>query len=397
MRLKIVSAFLALLLFFPFHISASAENMPTVSAAACVVMAEDGQCVYEKNADTKCLIASTTKLMTALVCLEIAELEEPVFIKPEHCAVEGSSMYLRAGENYTVKDLLLGLLLASGNDAALALAEHTAGSEAAFVAMMNQRAEEIGLSGTHFSNPHGLDDPEHYSTARDLGKLMLACMDNAVFQTLTGTYAAQIHGSSFINHNKLLQTCPGCIGGKTGYTSAAGRCLVSCCKRDGLTFVCVTLSDPDDWRDHQMLYDWAFDRYQLLDLTESMSFQVPVVSGSRDQVLAVPAQEFCTIVRKDQTVELHADLPKFVFAPIKKGETAGKVWIIIDQKKTAEIPLFYSESIEIAYPVYKPEDKRVVYYDRKIAKDHIDGGNHVKAVSGRGYSGRSCDCQRSSG
>ena len=186
---KILLLSIALLLM-NVRSTACAESMPTVSACSCVVMFEDGQTVYEKNADTRSLIASTTKLMTALVCLENARLDDRVMIPPACCQVEGSSMYLKAGESYTVRELLLGLLLASGNDAALALAQHVSGSEQDFVRLMNARAEALDLRQTHYANPHGLDAPGHYSTARDLARLMLACMENESFRPLVSTQSA---------------------------------------------------------------------------------------------------------------------------------------------------------------------------------------------------------------
>ena len=210
------------------------QSAPNVSAASCVLMYADGSCVYEKNADDRRLIASTTKLMTALICIENCALDETVDVRARHCLVEGSSMYLKAGYDYTVRELLLGLLLDSGNDAALALAEHAAGSERAFVRLMNRRAAELGMDGTSFANPHGLDDKQHYSTARDMAVLMLHCMENPVFRELCGTRSATINGETYVNHNKLLDRCADCIGGKTGYTMAAGRCLVTCCERNGM-------------------------------------------------------------------------------------------------------------------------------------------------------------------
>ncbi|MBR6840596.1 MAG: D-alanyl-D-alanine carboxypeptidase, partial [Oscillospiraceae bacterium] len=249
------------LLLLTQTVPAYAAPAPAVQAEAVVVMSGDGGVLYAKNADTRRLIASTTKLMTALVCLENTSIDDVCTAQERHCRVEGSSMYLKAGERYTVRELLLGLLLSSGNDAALALAEYTAGSEGAFVQMMNRKAQELGLRDTHFENPHGLDAKSHYSTASDLARLMLACMENGAFRSLAVQRSAEVQGLTLLNHNKLLTLCPGCVGGKTGYTRAAGRCLVSCCERDGMRLVCVTLSDPDDWNDHRTLYDWAYANF----------------------------------------------------------------------------------------------------------------------------------------
>lgn len=319
--------------------------------SAIVLCADDGSTLFAKNADSRCLIASTTKLMTALVCLEHASLDESVTATERHCAVEGSSMYLKAGERCTVRELLLGLLLASGNDAALALAEHVGGSEKAFVRLMNEKAAELGMNKSSFANPHGLDDPGHYSTARDLARLMLACMENADFRTLCGTKTAEIHGRHFLNHNRLLGACPGVCAGKTGYTLAAGRCLVTACERDGLRFVCVTLSDPDDWRDHEALYAWACDRFRLLELGELVDLEVPVISGSRERVRLEPDGPQRLLLDREAALTVEAELPNFVFAPVKKGETAGQIRVIIDGATRAEIPLVYAEDAVQAVPV----------------------------------------------
>ena len=347
-RLPRFSILLFLPAFLCTHAAAFAESAPQVSAASCIVMYEDGRALYEKNADTRSLIASTTKLMTALVCLERLPLDEGVTIKPDCCEVEGSSMGLRAGERYTVRELLLGLLLASGNDAALALADHVSGGMQAFAALMNRKAEELDLTRTHFANPHGLDAPEHYSTARDLAKLMLACMENDAFCGLIGTKSAELGGVVILNHNRLLLTCPGCIGGKTGYTAAAGRCLVSCCERGGMRLLCVTLNDPHDWRDHRMLYDWAYAGYRLYDPTKELHLEVPLVTAGRRAVSVMPQQGRALLLPADETVTLEIELPKFVFAPVKKGETAGEIRVIIRQRTEAVYPLVYAQDAKLA-------------------------------------------------
>ena len=328
--------------------SAMADGTPPISAASCVVMYADGQTVYENNADARSLIASTTKLMTALVCLETLPIDETVTVSKACCEVEGSSMYLRPGESYTVRELLLGLLLASGNDAALALAERVSGNAQAFAELMNKKAEALGLTNTHFENPHGLDAPGHYSTARDLARLMLACMENRIFCELVSTQTAELGGNSFLNHNKLLRVCPGCIGGKTGYTVAAGRCLVSCCERGGLRFVCVTLSDPDDWRDHCALYDWAFGSFRLFDPARELNLEVPLVTGGNPSVPVTPETAQPLLIPSREEISVRIELPSYVFAPVKKGETAGMIRAIIKQRTAAEYVLVYAASAPLA-------------------------------------------------
>ena len=338
-------------LFLSLPAGAFAQAAPPLQARACIVMcADDGSTLYAKNADSRSLIASTTKLMTALVCLENTSLDDVVTVQARHCEVEGSSMYLKAGQRCSVRELLLGLLLASGNDAALALAGYTAGSEAAFVHLMNQKAQELGLHNTHFENPHGLDGQTHYSTARDLAILMCGCMENPAFRMLVSQRTANAAGQTLLNHNRLLSMCPGCIGGKTGYTRAAGRCLVSCCERNGMRLVCVTLADPDDWNDHMRLYDWAYQSYALHDLNRELSFDVPVISGTRPIVRAIPAPGAKLAVPRERDNEMIVELPRFIFAPVHTGDTAGTLSCCRDDGTLVRFPLIYAEEAKQADP-----------------------------------------------
>ena len=222
---------------------------------------DSGRVLYEQNADAKMLIASTTKIMTALVALEQGELDEIVTVSREAAWTEGSSMYLKEGEELTLETLLYGLLLCSGNDAAVAIAEHIAGSEAGFARLMNEKAEELGMTGSSFANPNGLDHEDHYSTARDMARLACAAVDNETLVRIASTKSVTIGGRTMSNHNKLLNLVEGCIGLKTGYTQAAGRTLVSCAERNGQRLVAVTLQDGNDWADHESLLEYGFSAY----------------------------------------------------------------------------------------------------------------------------------------
>ena len=255
MRRRTVAALCAALTLC-FCIPVVAEAVE-VSATACVLMdADTGLVLYRKNEDQRMLIASVTKLMTALVVLEQGEVDETVTVTAAHMA-EGSSMYLRVGEKLTLEELLYGLLLCSGNDAALALTECAGGVEP-FVALMNEKAAALGMKNTHFANPNGLDDEEHYSTAYDMALLACAAANEPTLRRIASTRTAAIGGRTLTNHNKLLSRMDGCIGLKTGYTKAAGRTLVSCAEREGHRLVAVTLRDGNDWNDHEMLYDRGF-------------------------------------------------------------------------------------------------------------------------------------------
>ena len=229
----------------------------STSASAAVLMdADTGQVLYDQNGGRRMLIASTTKIMTALVALERASPTDVITVKQEHMT-EGSSMYLKPGERVTVEELLYGLLLCSGNDAALALADHCGGLER-FVAEMNRKAAELGMTGTSFANPNGLDQEGHYSTARDMARLAACAVKNETLVRLCSTRSVTVGGRTMTNHNRLLRSIDGCIGLKTGYTRAAGRTLVSCVRRNGRTLVAVTLQDGNDWADHAALYEFGF-------------------------------------------------------------------------------------------------------------------------------------------
>ena len=236
--------------------TAAAEAVEVSAAAAVLMDADSGRLLYDKNGEKRMLIASTTKLMTALVALEQGGLQQEITVTGGHMA-EGSSMYLRPGEKLTLETLLYGLLLSSGNDAALAVTECMGGA-VPFVARMNEKAAELGMENTHFANPNGLDDEAHYSTAEDMAKLAAAAMDDPVLRRVASTRTARIGGRTLTNHNKLLSRVEGCVGLKTGYTKAAGRTLVSCAERDGVRLVAVTLQDGDDWNDHASLYEQGF-------------------------------------------------------------------------------------------------------------------------------------------
>lgn len=247
---------LCLLLMVGLIVPCFADGVGTSAGAAILMDADSGDVLYEHRADEIRLIASTTKIMTALVALDCARLQDTVEVTASHM-VEGSSMYLQPGETVTVEELLYGLLLCSGNDAALCLADHCGGLDA-FVERMNEKARALGMVNTSFENPNGLDGENHYSTARDMAILAAYAVNDPTFVRFCSTTSVTVGDRAMSNHNKLLKTLPGCIGLKTGYTKAAGRTLVSCCVRDGRQLVAVTLCDGNDWADHAALYDWGF-------------------------------------------------------------------------------------------------------------------------------------------
>lgn len=240
-------------------IPVQAAQPPSVTANSAVLYdPETGEVLWAHNADARALIASTTKIMTAFLVVQVCPLEQMVCVPREAVGVEGSSMYLKAGERIRVRELLLGLMLASGNDAAVALAVHTAGSVENFVKLMNWEAERLHLENTCYANPHGLDAENNYSTARELAQLTASALQNPAFADLVRTKQATAAGRMLTNHNKLLWRYEGCIGVKTGFTKAAGRILVSAAQRDGRRLIVVTIGDANDWHDHAALLDYGF-------------------------------------------------------------------------------------------------------------------------------------------
>ena len=345
----ILAAILAGMVYniFSDNVAAHAEGFPEISAASAVVMYADGSCVFEKNADEPRLIASTTKLMTGLVAVELSRPDEPIEVAAQCCGVEGSSMYLTPGQRLTADELIAGLLLCSGNDAAEALAVALCGSESAFVEKMNEKAAALGMENTSFVNPHGLDAEGQFSTARDLATLMLRCMDNERFARLCALPALQIGEQYYVNHNKLLGRCEGCLGGKTGYTRAAGRCLVSCCERENTRFVCVTLGAPDDWNDHMRLYDAAFGGYvNALAVSTEERYPIPVTGGAEENAYAAPERELRVFMPRGETLEYVRELPRFCFAPVREGECAGRIVVLRGGEAADEVRLVYTRGVE---------------------------------------------------
>lgn len=329
---------------------AQAYDVPTVSASSFVLMdAGTGTILAERNADTQMLVASTTKILTAALVLEHTDPNDIVKIMPKAVGIEGSSMYLRAGEEIAVRDLLYGLMLASGNDAAVALAYHVAGGIPEFAALMNEKAAELGMESSNFSNPHGLDAEDHYSTAQDMALLTAWAMGIDDFVQIASTRQVQAAGRSLVNHNKLLWRYPGALGVKTGFTKASGRSLVSAAERDGTLLICITLSAPDDWDDHAALYDWGFARYKYhAPITAGEVYAtVPVISGMHDQVDLIAEMCLSLLVSPDDVVTMDARMPSFVYAEIRVGEQAGRVIVSVNGEPVLETRLLFAETVHL--------------------------------------------------
>ena len=294
------------------------------------------------------LMASTTKIMTALLAIELLEPEAVVTVPKEAVGIEGSSIYLIEGEQITVSDLLYGLMLESGNDAATALAIAAGGTVEHFVAMMNERAAELGLEDTHFSNPHGLSADDHYTTAYDLARLTCAALENETFAEIVSCKTKTISdGKRYLsNHNRLLRSYEGCIGVKTGYTIATGRTLVTAAERDGLTLVAVTLNDRSDWADHTKLLDYGFANYESVALEGVSDMPLPVVGGIAESV-SVSAPDGTVVLPKGQTVTRRLVMPQFIYAPVEQGDVLGYAEYYCNGERIAVEPLTAVSSVEV--------------------------------------------------
>lgn len=253
-------------------------------------------------------------------------------------------MYLRPGEQVTLEGLLYGLMLASGNDAALAVAGYCAGDVEAFVVQMNRRARELGMEDTHFANPNGLDAPDHYSTAADMARLACACMEQEELARIVGTRSISIAGRSLTNHNKLLWRYEGCVGLKTGYTEKAGRTLVSCAERNGQRLIAVTLNDPDDWRDHAALFDYGFGVYRryVLALAGRQVRTVPVTGSLNRFVPVCTTSDVYYPLTDQERVRAEVILPEKVQAPLEAGGEAGRLLFYLDGEIIGETKLAYA-------------------------------------------------------
>ncbi|WP_423805238.1 D-alanyl-D-alanine carboxypeptidase family protein [Paenibacillus illinoisensis] len=275
---KVMIGLLVPLLLLPFMQVAEAQGTipdpSTHAQSAALIDVTSGRILYSKDGDKELRIASLTKIMTAIVAIEQGKLDDKVKVSSTAFAKEGSSLYLKLGEEMTLENMLYGLMLRSGNDAASAIAEHVGGSEEGFVLLMNQKAEEIGLKHSHFMNPHGLDADGHYSTANDLARLTAYALHNPVFKRIVATEDKSAPNPnenweySWHNKNKMLRLYEGADGVKTGYTKKAFRCLVSSATRNGQQLAAVTLNDGDDWNDHARMLDFGFENFPLVEIAQ---------------------------------------------------------------------------------------------------------------------------------
>ena len=342
MKTLTAAILVAAVFLFPVRVQA-------ISARKAIVLdALTGRVLYEKNADDRSLIASTTKIMTALVVCQQCNVLDRVKIPAEAVGVEGSSMYLKEGEVLTVQELLYGLMLHSGNDAAVALAIYCGGTVEGFAELMNDKARELGLKNTHFVNPNGLDAPDHYSTARDLAVLTQNAMADPIFARTVGAKTVTVGERVMTNHNKLLWQYEGCEGVKTGYTRAAGRILVSSASRRGRRLICVTINAPDDWNDHKSLLEQGFDGFAVRELVaegEVLGYRY-VAGGDGTRVPLVAAEGFSYALAAGEEPELVLSPQFFSYAPVTAGRPEGCAYVVLDGQVVGQIPLVWGSSMK---------------------------------------------------
>lgn len=344
------AALLAAILFNPCSVYAiSAEN-------AIMVDGQTGRVLYEKNEDVRSLIASTTKIMTALVVSEQCNVLDRMAIPKEAVGIEGSSIYLQEGEILTIQELLYGLMLHSGNDAAVALAIYCGGTVEGFAELMNDKAHRLGLKNTHFVNPHGLDAPDHYSTAEDLAVLAAYAMENPIFARTVSAKTVTIGQRCLRNHNKLLWRVEGADGVKTGFTKAAGRILVSSAARSGRRIVAVTINAPDDWNDHITLLEQGFSQFtpKMLVSAGDVLDYVQIAGGTAGQVPLIAAEDFVFAMTPEENWHIELPEPGFVYAPVADGQDAGYAHIYVEDTPVGKVSLIYGETVEREQEEKKP-------------------------------------------
>lgn len=343
-RFRQILPLLTLLLFL---LPQKVEAVGTSATSAILMDVDSGRVLYEQNADARMLIASTTKIMTALVAIREGNFSDIVTVSREAAYTEGSSMYLKEGEQLTLETLLYGLMLCSGNDAAVAIAEHVGGSVEGFVKLMNQTAQDLGMKDSSFANPNGLDDEKHYSTARDMALLARAAVNNETLVRIASTRTITIGGRTMANHNKLLAYVDGCIGLKTGYTRAAGRTLVSCAQRNGQRLVAVTLQDGNDWADHQSLLEYGFSAYpakRAATLGRTVEL-ADIAGGMQEKVPLVAADSFAWPLGPGERLDTSVELFHTLAAPVTAGTKAGQAVFSLDGKEVGRVDLLCGETV----------------------------------------------------
>lgn len=342
----------------------------------CAIDAGSGRILSAKNETERAPMASTTKIMTALCALENGDEESVVTVSESASGVEGSSIYLEKGETIPLENLLFGLMLESGNDAAAAVAEHISGSVEKFTELMNDTARKIGAYNTSFTNPHGLPDENHFTTALDLAKITAYALENPTFAEIVATktknipWAGRNYDRKLVNHNKLLSMYDGCIGVKTGYTRAAGRCLASAVEKSGMRVVCVTLNAPDDWNDHKIVYDEIFSEFSphLVKRASEAAAYADIENGEVERVALICKNDAYIPIRQNEAekLEISTEIFEGICAPIEKGEVLGRLIVLTDGSPCGSFPLCAEHDVALKKVVFRPNSESLGLYLKKF-------------------------------
>ncbi|MDR2753320.1 MAG: D-alanyl-D-alanine carboxypeptidase [Oscillospiraceae bacterium] len=348
----------------PHNIRALEGDALHLSARYAVLMdADSKQVLFAKDCDTQAPMASTTKIMTALLLLEAGEPMREFVATEAMVRVEGTSMGLRTGDIVSRYALAVGMLLSSGNDAANAAAIHLAGTVPGFAALMNARAREIGMTRSHFVTPSGLDAEGHCATAYDMALLAREALQNPLFREICGQTAVRVTFGSppgqrtLYNHNRLLQELPGCIGVKTGFTNTAGRCLVSAAEREGRTLIAVTFGAPSDWADHRAMHDYGFAQYHPVALDDAAQpvLRLSVAGGMTAAAPVVLAEKPIAKLRvMPFDIRREILVQPFIYAPLPAGKVVGAVRYYAGKTLLTEVPLVLQNAVALARPAYPP-------------------------------------------
>lgn len=345
------SLWMAVLCCFFLAVPSFALEAPDISAKSAVVIdMKTGRILYERAPRERLPMASTTKMMTTLLALEEPDIDSYFTVDPEAVYVEGSSMGLLEGDSVSLRQLCYGMLLPSGNDAANVVAMRLGGSASAFAALMNQRAFQLSLTDTAFVTPSGLDAEGHYSSALDLATLGRYCMEDPVFREIAGLYRAKtLFGNPpyerwLKNHNKLLELYASCTGIKTGFTEGAGRVLVSGAAEDTMELICVTMNDPDDWRDHENLYRWLFLELTDTEITPLLTTPSLSVAGLPEKLPTKTAPLSLPLKAGEwERLSVQIETRPFFYGPVYQGDLAGSVKILLDGEEIYRQPLQFAE------------------------------------------------------
>ena len=360
MKNKIFFLSLILVIVIPFIFPLTNQNSSaevyTSAKSMCVIESSSKRVLYSKNEEQKLPMASTTKIMTAITAIESGvDLDTYFEIPHEAVGISGTSIYLRDGERLTIRDLLYGLMLVSGNDASYAIGEYVGGGVEHFIDMMNWKARQIGAFNTHFANTHGLDEEGHYTTAHDLALITSYALKNDVFREIVSTKDMQITNEDgkvryFRNKNKLLSVLDGAIGVKTGYTGDAGRCLVSAVERGNMQIVCVVLDCKPMFEESAELLNKAFEEYELINLSQNLEFEktVPVNGGCKDSVKVSDIKACYYPIKKGEkeSISVEVNMQESVDAPIKKGDEIGEIRIFINKDLLFSEKIFTMEDVK---------------------------------------------------